>query len=268
MKKISNTRSKRTVDPQYMLGFGMLKLQNDTTNKYEIIFKKGLRDALIQNILESNIIELFQKKKGNSIIPLEDIMVILHFFEDRNKDKILLIFMDDKEKDINFTNLYLLSKEIFNIFNSNQDYIQIKKFCDKKVKIPRSKDLFGIFILNPSGSPYFTKIDKKRAGLANKNIQISGFISAIITFSKAIISEDSGGNLKEINFGNQRFFTIIKNNVIFAYLVENADSLFKRYMYLIVEEFFESFEKELKQYSGNISPFENFSKNLEKYFIL
>jgi hypothetical protein len=200
------------------------------------------------------------------MIPLEDFMVILHFFEDKTNNKIILIYMNDKEKDVNFTKLYLFSKEIFNKFESDFNLAEIKEFCDKKITIPQSKKLFGIFILNPSGSPYFTKINKERAGIADKDVQISGFISAILTFSREVISQDAGGNLKEINFGSQRFFTIIRNDVIFAYLVEDANSLFKRYMYLVVEEFFNSYQKELEEFNGDISPFKDFENILEKYF--
>jgi len=267
MKKVSNMNKAHSSKPESMLGFCMLKLGiEDTPNDYEIIFKKGLRDPLIQNVIESNRQEILQKNKGNSIIPLEDVMIIIHFFEDSDQNKIILIFMDDKEKDINFTQLYLISKEIFKKFNKNLDIAEMKTYCDKKIKIPQSKDLIGLFILDPSGSPYFTKINKERAGLANKDVQISGFISAILTFSREVISEDSGGNLKEINFGNQRFFTIIRNNVIFAYLVENANKLFKRYMQLVVDEFFSSYKKELEQYNGDISPFKRFENTLNKYF--
>ncbi|TFG01168.1 MAG: hypothetical protein EU541_00160 [Promethearchaeota archaeon] len=257
----------RTGKSQSILGFCILKLgNNQSLNDYELVFKKGLRDPLIQNVIESNKQEIMQKEKGNSIIPLDEVMIIIHFFEDSYQNKIILIFMDDKERDINFTQLYLISKEIFKKFSSQINHTEIKTFCNEIIKIPQSEDLIGIFILNPSGSPYFTKINKERAGLANKDVQISGFISAILTFSKEVISQDSGGNLKEINFGNQRFFTIIRNNVIFAYLVENANKLFKRYMQIVVDEFFSSYKKELEQYNGDISPFKGFENTLNKYF--
>jgi hypothetical protein len=252
-----------------LMGFCMLKFCNEgKTHDYDIIYKKGFDVPLIQNIMELCKNEITQKTKGNSTIPLDDYIIIIHFYEDKNQNKIVNIFMDDKESEVNYTKLYLVSRKIFNQYNANMDAEQIKESCNEYLEIPRSEGLLGIFILNPSGSPYFSKIDKKRANLAKKDVQISGFISALLTFSKEIIGKESGGNLKEIVFGNQRFYVIIKKNIIFAYLVEKVNQLLKRYMYLIVDEFFSNYDNELKNFNGDISPFEDFEDILNQYFKL
>lgn len=252
-----------------LMGFCMLKFSNEgKTHDYDIIYKKGLDVPLIQNVMELCKNEITQKTKGNSTIPLDDYIIIIHFYEDKDQNKIVNIFMDEKESDVNYTKLYLTSRKIFNQYNTNMDPDDVKESCSEYLDIPKSEGLLGIFILNPSGSPYFSKIDKKKANLAKKDVQISGFISALLTFSKEIIGKDSGGNLKEIVFGNQRFYVIIKRNIIFAYLVEKVNQLLKRYMYLIVDEFFSRYEDEIKNFNGDISPFEDFEYILNQYFKL
>ena len=134
--------------------------------------------------------------------------------------------------------------------------------------MPRSESIFAIFILGSSGSPYFSKMNTERNFITDSEVHISAFISALYSFSKQIIDQDTGANLKEINFGNQRFYMIIKENVIFAYLVQDLDPLLKRYMYLIVDEFLAEFAVHLKDFNGDVTPFDNFEKKINQYFII
>ncbi|TXT67582.1 MAG: hypothetical protein BAJALOKI1v1_50022 [Promethearchaeota archaeon] len=266
MNNISQKNLNKDI-PQQVLGFCVLRFLEDISSEdFDLIFRKGVGIPLIQNVIEICKDEIMKKPKGNSIIPLEDFMIIIHFFEDVDHKKVLIIYMNEKENDVYFTQLYLFSKKVFQIYASPNNLLELKEFCNETIEIPRSRSLIGIFILNPSGSPYFTKINKERTNLADKDVQISGFISAILTFSREVISQNTGGNLKEINFGEQHFYTIIKKNIIFAYLVEKEDKLFKRYIYLIIDEFLTTFKRELEEFNGDISQFKRFGKVIDQYF--
>ncbi|KKL74711.1 hypothetical protein LCGC14_2062130, partial [marine sediment metagenome] len=99
-------------------------------------------------------------------------------------------------------------------------------------------------------------------------VHIGGFISALLSFSNTIIGEETGAKLKEINFGNQQFYVISKSTVIFAFLVENMNSLLQRYMYLIADEFLYEFRDYLKVFNGDVTPFTSFEENINQYFII
>ena len=88
------------------------------------------------------------------------------------------------------------------------------------------------------------------------------------SFSNTIIGEETGAKLKEINFGNQQFYVISKSDVIFAFLVEDMNSLLQRYMYLIADEFIYDFSDYLKCFNGDITPFASFEEKINQYFII
>jgi len=252
-----------------MLGFGLIKiLKTNSGGDFNVIFQKGIGFPLIQNIFELYKEEILDKKQGNSIIPLDDFMIFLHYFEDNQGDITVMIYMDEKENTVNYAKLYLISKKINNYFYSNASISEIKNICNLSIEIPRTEGIIAIFILNSYGSPYYTKINKIRTIIAKCKIHISGFISALFTFSQEIIGQESGAKLKEINFGNQHFYMITKNKVIFAYLVEKVNPLIKRYMYLIVDEFLDKYKEYLQDFKGDISPFSDFENKINQYFII
>ncbi|GAH69954.1 unnamed protein product, partial [marine sediment metagenome] len=99
-------------------------------------------------------------------------------------------------------------------------------------------------------------------------VHIGGFISALLSFSNTIIGEETGAKLKEINFGNQQFYVISKSNVVFAFLVENMNQLLQRYMYLIADEFLFDFRNYIKEFNGDVTPFNEFESKINQYFII
>ena len=136
------------------------------------------------------------------------------------------------------------------------------------MKIPKTDGIIAIFIIGTAGSPYISKINKDRSEIADHEVHIGGFISALLSFSNTIIGEETGAKLKEINFGNQQFYVITKNEVIFAFLVETMTSIIQRYMYLLADEFLYQFRNLLKEFNGDITPFNCFEEKINQYFII
>ena len=252
-----------------LLGFGLLRFKRTNSEwSYENVFQKGIGLPLLQNLIEAYKKEIIANNKGHSVIPLENMTVFLQYFKLDSDNIILLVYMDKTNHEITYSDLYLFTKRIRKSFMSNTQIEQIIDLCEDNIEIPISNDLIALFIIGPHGQPLFSQIDKDRTKIANSEVHIGGFISALFSFSQEIIGQESGGNLKEINFGNQRFYLITNNNVIFAFLVEELDDLLERYMYLITNEFVDQYNEVLKSFNGDIRKFKDFEKTLDKYFIL
>lgn len=252
-----------------LVGFGLLKFTEVSSGgKLEILFLKGIGIPLIQNVIELYKKDILEKRKGNSIISLDEFTVFIHFFEDNQEDILVIIYMDERETTINYTQLYRLTKKISGQIHSDTPLSEVIDFCDETIEIPKTDGLLAIFIIGASGSPYISKINKERSTIAKSEVHIGGFVSALFSFSKEIIGQESGAKLKEINFGNQRFYMITKSNVIFAYLVEKVNPLLERYMYLIAEDFLNEFKEYVINFSGDVSRFSSFHKTINQYFII
>jgi len=249
-----------------MLGYGLINISNLSNNdKIHILFQKGIGTPLIQNVIELCKNEINLKSQGNSIIPLDEFTIFVHYFQCR-KDTFVILYMTEKDHNISFPKLYLFTRKITNQLWLNSSISEIINMCNKTISIPQTKGIIGVFILGASGCPYFSKINQSRKLISNKEVHIGGFISALFSFSKEIIGQESGAELKEINFGNQRFYMITKNNVIFAFLVEDLNSIIKRYMYLIADDFLEQFKEHLIGFNGDVSPFHEFENKIDLYF--
>lgn len=254
-----------------MLGIGLVKIsQIDVGAQFNVLFQKGIGVPLIQNVIELYKKEIIHKKQGNSIIPLEKFTIFIHYFtiENHNQDILVIIYMEEKNSSINFSKLYFLSKKINRKFQINEPVLNIIDDFDTAVKIPKTDGIIAIFIIGTAGSPYISKINKDRSEIADHEVHIGGFISALLSFSNTIIGEETGAKLKEINFGNQQFYVITKNEVIFAFLVETMTSIIQRYMYLLADEFLYQFRNLLKEFNGDITPFNCFEEKINQYFII
>ncbi|MFX1395033.1 MAG: hypothetical protein ACFFAH_15885 [Promethearchaeota archaeon] len=266
MKNLSNFDDKSL--PLKMLGIGLMKISvHNLDESFEIIFQKGIGMPLIQDILELYKKEIVSKKQGNSIIPVDNFTLFMHYFEHQD-DIIILIFMDEKEDTLSYSQLYLLTKLIKNKFQLNPSLKEIKKLLNERVALPRSEGVSAVLILSASGTLFISSISEKREIIAQKSVTISGFISALFSFSQEIIGKETGAKLKEINFGNQLFYVIVKDKVIFAFLVDKASPLLQRYMYLIVDEFFEKYQEIISNFNGDVTPFEEFKIIIDQYFLI
>jgi len=268
---VMNNAQNTDKDPEklQMLGYGLLNISDiNNGGSFSIDFQKGIGVPLIQNIIELYKKEIINKKQGNSIIPLEDFTIFIQYFKNKEDDISVILYMEEKDQSVNFGRLYFLSKKINQNVISNASITDIIKIFDNEIEIPKSEGIIAIFVIGSAGSPFISKINKSRTKIADHEVHIGGFISALLSFSNTIIGEETGAKLKEINFGNQQFYVISKNNVIFAYLVENMNSLLQRYMYLIADEFLYQFKDYIKNFSGDVTPFASFEKNINTYFII
>jgi hypothetical protein len=252
-----------------MLGYGLLNISNlNDGGEFSILYQLGIGAPLIQNIIELYKKEIINKRQGNSIIPLEDFTIFIQYFQNSEDDISVIIYMEEKDRSVNFGRLYFLSKKINQRLTSNASITDIVKLFTSEIEIPRSEGIIAIFVIGSAGSPFISKINKTRSNIADHEVHIGGFISALLSFSDTIIGEETGAKLKEINFGNQQFYVISKSNVIFAFLVENMNSLLQRYMYLIADEFLYKYKEYIKDFSGDVTPFASFENNINQYFII
>ena len=123
-----------------------------------------------------------------------------------------------------------------------------------------------MFVISQAGQPYFVMVGNKNTNMEKSQVNISGFISALFSFSAEIIGDNSGAKLKVIDFGKQRFYIITKKQAIFAFLVKDMNDLLKRYMYLISDEFIHRYKEDLRSFDGDVSKYEGFKQVIRKYF--
>ncbi len=251
-----------------MLGVGLIKILNGNIDeKFDVVFQKGIGLPLIQDIIELCKNEISNAIQGNSIIPVNKYTIFIHYFQNK-EDIMVILYMDEKNDSLSYPQLYLLTKSIRNKFRLDTPMAEIIEFCNEKIKIPQPEGIIGVFILGANGTPYISKINKNRTTIAERSVTISGFISALFSFSQEVIGKETGAILKEINFGNQRFYMIIKGKVIFAFLIEKVSPILQRYMYQIVDEFLEKYGSIVEKFNGDVTQFYDFKKVIEQYFLI
>jgi hypothetical protein len=252
-------------------GFFLLEKGDKENWNYNKIFERGIGLSLAQNVFESYKDEFIEKGNGNSIIPIDDFMLVIHYFRSKNGSQdgpvSLVLYLDPKDSEINYTKLYLLSKKITKQYKTSKKVESTMAICEDSIEIPRLEHLTGVFVIDVNGCPFFTMVGSTQENVNEKEVHISGFISAIMTFSKEIIGKESiGGGLKEINFGSKRIYIITKNNIIFAYLVDKMEPIIRHYIYMLSDVFLHKFKDEIKQFNGNSVPFEDFRTIIGNYF--
>ncbi len=265
----NSQKSKSDLKCLQLCGFGLVKiLKTNSWEDFNVILHKGISMALIQNVIDLSKEEFLNNTQGNSIIPIDDFMIYNYYFQDNNGNIIFVIYMDEKKQQTNYSKLYLITKKINKFFTSNTPISEIINIFNTLIEVPRSEGIIAVFILDPSGTPYYLKINKVKNNVDKNKEAISGFISALHLLSKEIFNKESRVKLKEINVGNHRFYMITRDKVIFAYLVENPDHLIQRYIYLIVDEFLDDYKEVIKNFKGDTSPFNNFENKINQYFII
>ncbi|MFX1276839.1 MAG: hypothetical protein ACFFBP_15615 [Promethearchaeota archaeon] len=252
-----------------ILGVGLVTLSSKESNdNIDVFLQKGIGRSLIQNIIELYKDEILQKRNGKSFFPLEEFMVFINYFKSLSNEILIIIYIDEKESAHVYPQLYLHSKKIMKRYNENHDIEEIISICESTVEIPRIDGVIGVFIVDYGGCPLYTKVMGIRKDIIDGEVQIGGFISALFSFSQFVIGKESGGKLREINFGNQSFYTITEKKVIIAYLIEKMTPLLKRYMYIIAEEFVGRYRKVLNSFDGDIAQFGSFENIINEYLII
>lgn len=254
-----------------IMGIGLIKISNlNTGGELNVIFQKGIGYQLIQKIFDLNRVKILEKKHGVLIDIINDYTTYLHFFDNNNDEVIAIIYLDKKESILKFSEFYDCSKKLNDMICSNVTLTEIQKFCVNDFNIPKSDSVLALLIIGTAGHLYFSKIKRDKRKFAQSEVQISGFISALLSFTKELIGQEPGIRLKQINFGNQQIYLTIKNNVIFAYLVEKEkiSKIDKKNMELVSDEFIHDYNEvvNLRAFNGDVSQFRKFERIVDNYF--
>jgi len=259
--------------PMDLLGVGLIKISDlNAGGKINIIYQKGIGNQLIQKIISISKEKIIIDKQGFLIDIISNYTVYIHFFDNECKEITVIIYLDKKKSILKFSKFYYLSKKLNEALCSKISFSEIQQICEQDFKIPKSNSLLALLIISTAGHLYFSKINNNKTKLANVDLQISGFISVLLSFTKELIGQGPGIRLKQINFGNQRIYLTIKNDVVFAYLVEKEKILKvdKRYMQLIPDEFITLFKDKVnpQTFNGDVSHFRKFGSIVDNYFII
>lgn len=243
-------------------GIGLVSM---TQNRYNIVFNKGISRSFMRDLINLYRPEILNIKEGKLIDLLGIFTVYIHFYTLGN-ERISIFYINEKDSLINYEDLCSLSRLLVKTYCSNVSISKLSQICNKA--IPSIKGLSALFVISTTGHTLFTKIRNDKTKLSENYIQIGGFISAILMFSKEIIGKNSGESLQAINFENQQFLISVKEGIIFAYLVEqtNNSENIERYMDLLKEEFFDLYSDCLKDFNGEVYQFHTFEPVVEKYF--
>lgn len=254
------------IDPHSleMLGIGLVSINEKT---YNIIFRKGITHSILKTIIRLYKNKIIQKQEGKLIELLGTYTVYIHFFK-VEREIITIFYINEKNNLIKYDDLCLLSNKILKVFSANVPISKINTICNNIV--PPISGISAMFIIGTAGHSYFKKINEDQKFLSENYIQIGGFISAITAFSQEVICKQSGENLKAINFDNQQFYMNVKEDVIFAFLINNKveDRNLKRYIELIAEEFLDLHRERICKFNGDLGPFNEFGAIVDKYFII
>lgn len=263
-----NDPEKKLPAPIHVLGFGVVEL--DSNRQYTILFQKGIGIKLIQKILNLNLDEILLKKNGIKIDIIYRDTVYIHYFDNREDKIVIVIYLDKKEKILKFSDLFLISENLNDLIGSNTSLLDLRNICEENIKIPKTNGVIAVFIISSAGHLFYSKYNKEKAFFKDSELQVSGFISALLMFSREIISKGTSAKLRKINFGNRHFYLNSEQNVIFAYLIEEnkKDKINKRYLYLITEEFLSKYKESIGNFTGDVSGFNAFENIIDQYFII
>lgn len=245
-----------------LLGVGLVSL---TEKRYNIVFSKGIKRSLIKLLIKFYRSEILEKKEGKRIKLLGAYTIYVHFYTIED-ESISIFYVSETNKLIKYDSLCSLSKQLVNSYCSNATFSEINQLCKRAT--PSAKELSAFFIISTAGLSLFTKVRKDKKYLADNFITISGFISAILSFSNEVIGKKTGDTLQAINFENQKFLLTVKEGIIFAYLVEDftKSKNIKRFMELLIEEFLDNYCDCIKDFNGEIGQFRDFECVVDKYF--
>ncbi len=259
--------------PMHLLGVGLIKISDlNAGGTMQVLFQKGIGIQLIHTILKLNKNKILKKKQGIAIELISDYTIYMHYFNTNPSEIIVIIYLDTKESIMKFSSYYEISKKLNEAIYSCEEFSDIQEICDYDFIIPKSDSILAFFIISTSGHLFYSKMNKKKSRLRDFEIQISGFISALLIFTKEMIGQGPGVELNHINFGNQQIYLTVKNNVIFAYLVgeERISKLDQKYMQIVSDEFLDMYKDDIspKAFTGNISQFQRFGNILDNYFVI
>jgi hypothetical protein len=247
-----------------LIGLGVVSISERTHN---IVYSKGIGNSLMNKMVQLYKKEILHKEQGKIIDLIGSYTVYVHFYKS-DYEIIAIFYLNEKDKLVRYEDLCNLSKELIKIKNLNHPISEFDNICKKAV--PSVSGTSALFIISITGHCLFTKIKNDMSYLSENYIQIGGFISAIIMFSNEVVGKHSGECLEAISFENHRLYLSVKDGIIFAYLVEKSvkSKNTKRFIELLIEEFFMIYKDHIKDFNGDLSPFGKFEKVVDKYFII
>jgi len=245
-----------------ILGVGIVSI---TEKNSKLIYNKGISRSLIRDLIKLYRSDILKKKEGKIIDLLGIFTVSIHFYSFK-AERIAIFYVIEKDTLTNYDDMCSVSKSLAQLYCSNAPLTTINKVCTKM--IPNFEGLSALFVVSTTGHTLLTKIRDDKTSILENHIQIGGFLSAILMFSNEVIGKHSEDTLQSINLKNNRFIIFVKEDIIFAYLIDHSckSENFERYIELIAEEFLDQFRESVKNFNGDLGQFHVFDSVIDKYF--
>lgn len=249
---------------------GVCILGMSLKGEIEIIFQEGIDISLVYTIINSIKSKILNNEEGKIEDNVGSLNAYLLYCYSNQFEKLIALFVDTEEKSLDYSKLDNLTNLLFKKIGINIVNSEIKRIYIKPAKLSRAKGLVGFLALDKTGKLYFSRVQKTRKKISNNVFQIAGFISAILIYSKDLISgEDPELRLEDINLGSHHFYINIKNNVIFAYFIEKhkITENFDKHIHIVVDKFIAKYYNPfITNFKGDISPFQSFDVVMDQYF--
>jgi len=245
-----------------ILGVGIVSITERNSN---LIYNKGISRSLMKDLCRLYSSDILKKKEGKIIDLLGIFTVSIHFYSFKAKN-IAIFYVIEKDTLANYDDMCSVSRNLAKLYCSNAPLSVINKICTKM--IPSFEGLSALFVVSTTGHTLFTKIRDDKTSISANHVQIGGFLSAILMFSNEVIGNHSENTLQSINLKDQQFIISVKEDLIFAYLVDQSATSdnFERYIELIAEDFLDQFRESVKNFNGDLGQFHVFDSIVDKYF--
>jgi len=245
-----------------ILGVGIVSITERNSN---LIYYKGISRSLMNDLIKLYRSDILEKKEGKLIDLLGILTVSIHFYS-FSTESIAIFYLNEKDTLTDYDAMCSSSRTLAQMCCSNAPLSSINDMCNKIIR--KFEVLSALFVVSTTGHTLFTKISANKTSISENLIQIGGFLSAILMFSNEIIGKNSEDTLQAINFGTQQFIISVKEDIIFAYLVERSSKIdnFERFCNLIAQEFLDQFSESVKNFNGDLGQFHCFETVVSKYF--
>ncbi len=124
------------------------------------------------------------------------------------------------------------------------------------------------WVVNNAGICLYHRIkaeDERASMMKDFEQLVSGMFSGIQTMSKEL----TNSVIKKIEMGDRKFLFFLESELFFIVKssTKNSDAQIKKKIQILQQNFVKKFSKELQEFSGEISAFKKFEKDLDEVFI-